>query len=527
MNEKTKAAQNEKASDTKYTVSNSLVSYYLLMMFGFFPIFLTEQYSHARTDKFWLYLALTSVLVISVGVCAAIRRSEARRLGQEYKVIAPLALPDILMLCFWGFAAISTVFSAHFSYALTGFAARDNGLILLTAYMLMYFVLTRNYSYKSYVVAVYLIVSSIVALLAVLNFYYIDPLGMLSGYDEATIADFGSTIGNKNFIAAFMCLFLPAAVMSFVVTGDRIMRFISAGAIVFAYTGLICADSTSDILGLIVILPVMAVFCARSFEYLRRYLLAMTVMFLSGKLLYLFALLIGDNNKGFEFIQEFLVYSPVMYAPIVLCGVMYLVMLLAGRSGEPRYPAKAVQLILGVLFAAGVVTAVGAFVFFSFIDTRTDLGDFEKLLRFSDAWGTHRGFMWRVSLEEYGRFDIFRMLFGAGPDTVYYVLEPHFAELADRFGDASTDCAHCEFINYMLTQGALGLLVYLGFMGSVIVRGIRTARKNPFVLIFICAVICYLAQSTVNLYNPIVTPTLFIFASLAEAMNRRESAVSQ
>ena len=72
-----------------------------------------------------------------------------------------------------------------------------------------------NYVKKDYVFIIYLVTSSIIALLTVLNFFYIDPLHMLEGYDEATIADFGSTLGNKNIIAAFMCIFLPAAVMFF------------------------------------------------------------------------------------------------------------------------------------------------------------------------------------------------------------------------------------------------------------------------------------------------------------------------
>ena len=516
------AKQNNASAGNKYTVSNSLVSYYLLIMFGFFPLFLTDRYAHARVDKYWLYMILTGILTVAVAVCALIERSEAKRVGERSYLILPFKSPDILMLCFWGFAAISTFCSAHFTDAVTGGAARNNGLLLLSAYMLTYFALTRYYRFKSYVIAVYLIVSSIVALLTVLNFYYIDPLGMLTGYDEATILDFGSTIGNKNIIAAFMCLFLPVAVMSFVISKEKYIRVISAFSIAFAYTGLICADSTSDIFGLVVIIPVMLILCARSYAYLRRYMLAMTIMFASGKLLHLISFALGDNNKGFEFMQEFLLHSPVMYAPIVIFGLLYILMTAFDGSLSGSYKPKAVQITLGVLFGAAAAAVIGLFIYYSAVDKDTDLGNFEKILRFSDAWGTHRGFMWRVSIEEYRKFNIFNLLLGSGPDTAYHVLTPHFEELLERFGDASTDCAHNEYINYLLTQGALGLAAYLGFMGAVIVRGVKAAKKNPLTLIFVSSVICYLAQATVNLYNPIVTPILFIFASLAEALSRQE-----
>lgn len=508
-----------------YAVSNTLVNYYLALMFGFFPLFLTDKYVHARTDKFWLFLILTGIMTAAVAVTAILRHYEDKRNGISAAFIKPISTTDIMMLCFFGFALISTVFSPYFTMALTGDGARNNGLILLLAYTLMYFAVTRHFVFKDYVWAVYLIISSVVAILAILNFFYIDPLGLLKGYEADVAKDFGSTIGNKNLIAAFTCLFLPVAIMLFVVTEKRFLRVLSGFAVAFAYTGLICADSSSDILGLLVILPVTAIFSARKLAYLRRYLLALTILFASGKLLCLFSTALQNNNKGFEFMQEFIVFSPLMYLPIAVCGALYLLTVLIGKRDDTRYPAKAVQIILIVLFTAGIITGIGLFVYYSVIDTRSDIGNMEKLLRFSDKWGTHRGFIWRASLEEYSRFDLFGLLFGSGPDTLYQVFSPHFSELLRRFGDSSTDCAHNEFINYLITQGALGLIAYLGLMLTAIVRGLKAARRDPLALVFIAAVIGYLAQSTVNLYTPITTPFLFIFVALTEAVSRRTESV--
>ena len=478
----------------KYAVKHSLVNYYLALMFSFFPLFLTEQYAHARLDKYFFYVIATAVFIISTGLCMYFSYGEEIRADHKAALLTPLSVTDICMLCFLGFAVISTLMTEHPNEALLGpnpfvsatIHSRNNGLLLIFLYTMMYFIITRNYVKKDYVFIIYLVTSSIIALLTVLNFFYIDPLHMLEGYDEATIADFGSTLGNKNIIAAFMCIFL----------------------------------STSDILGLLVILPVMAIFCARSFNYLKRYLLALTILFASGKVLWIFALIIGDHNKGFEFMQHFLIYDKLMFLPIAVCCLLYLLLMFFEKKLEARYPAKAVTITFTVLFVIGMIAALGAFIRFSFIDRETDIGSFKKLLRFDDYWGTHRGFMWRVSFEEFAKFKPLQILFGTGPDTAYYVLQPHFGELSSRFGDSSTDCAHNEFINYLLTQGVLGLAAYLGVMGSVIVRAIKTAKKDPTVLIFVCPVICYLAQSVVNLYNPIVTPFLFIFLSLTEATNR-------
>ena len=512
----------------KYAVKHSLVNYYLALMFSFFPLFLTEQYAHARLDKYYFYVIATVVFVISTGACMFFSYKDEHRAGNKAALLTPLSANDVCMLCFLGFAVISTLMTEHPNEALLGpnfftntaIHSRNNGLLLLLLYTMMYFVITRNHVKKDYVFIIFLVTSSFIALLTVLNFFYIDPFGLLDGYDKATVNDFGSTLGNKNIIAAFMCIFLPAAVMFFVISENKAVRIVAGISILFAYTGLLCADSTSDILGLLVILPVMAIFCARSFTYLKRYLLALTILFLSGKVLWLFAQIIGDHNKGFEFLQYFLIYSKLMFLPIAVCCLLYLLMMIFEKKIEAHYPAKALTITFTVLFFIGMITALAAFIYFSFIDRKTDIGNFKKLLRFDDYWGTHRGFMWRVSFEEFAKFKPMQLLFGTGPDTAYYVLQPHFGELSSRFGDSSTDCAHNEFINYLLTQGVLGLAAYLGVMGSVIVRSIKTAKSDPTVLIFICPVICYLAQSVVNLYNPIVTPFLFIFLSLAEATNR-------
>ena len=82
---KTDKADKEKS---KYTVSNSLVSYYLAIMFSFFPLFLTEQYSHARTDKFWFYVVLTVVLagVVTPAICKGIGWIFKRIFGKKEAV---------------------------------------------------------------------------------------------------------------------------------------------------------------------------------------------------------------------------------------------------------------------------------------------------------------------------------------------------------------------------------------------------------------------------------------------------------
>lgn len=510
----------EQISKPSYNVRNTLTNIYLTIMFTFFPLFLTEFYAHARTDKYWLFTGLTVTLFIVTAIVTMVYRSEYEKQGIKDQFFFPLTPTDICMLCFFGFAAISTAVSAYPVDSLTGDAGRNNGLFLLLLYLIAYFIVSRFLVFKEYVIAGYLVFSSLVAILTILNFYYIDPLGILDGYSADIAEDFGSTIGNKNTIASFMCLFLPVAVMMFVMAKKRYLKVLAGISIGFAYGGLICANSNSGYLGFAVILMVMLIFCARDFEKFRNYMLALTILFASGKLLRLFSLIMSDHSKKFEVIPQFLLYSPYLYIPIGFFLLIYLLMTLYKRPLSKKYPAKAMKSVFIALFVLSITGLFGAFLYFTNIDQTTDLGNLERLLRFNDSWGTHRGFMWINGWKEFSDFDILHKLFGSGPDTFYYVFEPHFPELLSRFGDSSTDCIHNEYLNYLITQGFMGLAAYLGLLGCGVFRAVKYSYKDPLTLVFISAVIGYAAQSVVNLYQPITTPTLFLFLAMSEGICR-------
>lgn len=514
-------AEEEKPKKSE-PLCTTILTYYLMIMFSFFTLFLTKKYANSRHDKFYFYLVLSGVLIVGAGIAYFISRSESKRIGQTLSpMIKPVSVTDGAILCFVVFAAVSTFSSAYFPETLLAEVGRNNGLLLLIVYAAVYFIVTRMFVYKDSIIAVYLVFSCIVAGLTVINFFYLDPLGLLKGYSAKVAEDFGSTIGNKNTIASYMAMFLPISMMTLAINKNRWMRIIAGVGIIFAYAGVISCNSGSVIMALCVALPVMAIFCARKYEYLKRYMLALALMFAGGKVLRLFSYIMNDKQKGFEFTQDFLLYNKLTYIPIVVFGLLALMMYLVQKKAEPHYPAKVVTIILVSLTGLVIVGFLGAILYFTLVDTQTKLGALERLLRFDDRWGTHRGFMWIRAVREYGKFSFFEVLFGKGTDMAYYVLEPHFSELLSKFGNTSTNSVHNEYLNYLVTQGALGLISYLAILGGVCVRSIRRAKENPIPLIFISAVVSYAVQAVVNISTPVTTPVFFLFISMAEALNRQ------
>lgn len=515
-----------------YSMCNSLTNYYLLLMFTFFELFLTNQYANARTDKYILFIVLTGALILSTAVILIIESLDKESPNINLAVEQPLlklSSTDVAFLAFFVCAVITTLLSDYKLDSLTGSAGRDNGLILIFLYTAMYFIVSRFYYFKNYVLVAFLVFGCIVSALAVLHFFYIDPLGIMTGYSESVIEDFGTTIGNKNTIASYMCLFLPFTIMMFVVQKNTTVRVLSAVAIAFAYCGLLVAGSNSGYLGFFAMLFFITLVCIRKPHLFREFMLSMCIMFSSGLLLRLFSFIVNDKSKGFEQIGETLVYSDVIYAVIAVCIAITLILLFIKdtvfvRNHWPKTTLSIIVLLFGV--AAFAVFAY-YFIYYTFVDTKSDIGSLSMILRFDDRWGTHRGFMWINGIKEYLDFDFMHILFGSGCDTFYNVFEPYFPELSRRFHNSSTNSVHSEYLNYLITQGALGLLSYLSIIITTICRALKTSKNNALSLIFLFPIIAYSAQAVVNIYQPITTPFLIIFIALSESLSRKSNSANK
>jgi hypothetical protein len=80
-------------------------------------------------------------------------------------------------------------------------------------------------------------------------------------------------------------------------------------------------------------------------------MLALAILFLSGKLLRLFSYIMGDKSKGFEFIQNFLLYSKKLYLPIILFALLFVLMQVFEQKLAPHYPKKTILTLLIILTA--------------------------------------------------------------------------------------------------------------------------------------------------------------------------------
>lgn len=515
----------------KYSTRHAVLSYYLVLMFTVFPLFATNAFFNIRHDKYYFFLALTGVVIIAEAVLIYFAYYGNKKDNSPEMTVSDggasnkFSFTDWAMIAFFVICVLSTVFSKHTSEALFGApSGRNNGLILIAFYVGIYFVITRCYYYMEYVFVALAAGSAVVYLLSVLNFCYIDPLGMYAQLDEKTIEDFTSTIGNKNLMSSFICVMLPVVITMSVHTKKTLFRIIYLVSAALGFMALMTADSDSGILGIGVFLIVMLIWYSRKISRLKKYFLCLTIMLASAKLLRL--LTANFRTKEIDEFQKLFVESNIGFVLIGIAAVITGVLYITDMKKPNLTLSKVVPIVLGSLFAAAVIAVLSAVVYFSCFDTETKLDGFMSILRFNERWGTHRGFMWIKSFEIFCDSSFLQKLFGTGPDTFYYAFSPYFGELM-KYGDSSTNAAHNEYLNYLITIGAAGLLAYLSVIGGAIARAVKKSFSNPLSIVCVSAVICYSVQAVVNIAQPITTPLFILFVALTEAVSRRNTGSTE
>ncbi|MBQ9673421.1 MAG: O-antigen ligase family protein [Ruminococcus sp.] len=487
-----------------------------VLMFSVFPFFLTDGFFNIRHDKLHIFYLFSGLLVAVTTVAFVFfdKRTEQERLRQRF-TLKDLSVTDWAFVAFALTAVVSTIFSKYRSDAFTGESGRNNGMVLIIFYITVYFLISKNYRENKIVPIIFCVASAGVALLAVLNQFYWDPLNIYAELSKGQYNKFLSTVGNRNILSGFLCLSFPLCFMLYIYAEKLWEKIVAVLCTAINFCGIICSNSDGSILGSAIFLVVALIFFAGRIKYLKRFLFLLAFVILFCKLVRIVSLTNDDYSMGFSTIQHFFVYGNTYLLPAGLCAIMYLL----EKFGD-KYTtsvAKKVRLAIIIFFSAVTLVLVFAVIYYSVIDTEVKLTGLKKYFRFDDSWGTHRGFMWIRSIYAFGNMNFFQKIFGTGPDTYKLVMDAmgYTAELK-KFKHETTDAAHNVYLNYLITVGLAGVGSYITLIVSSIKRAVKSAVADKFVIAFTAGVLCYSVQAVVNIDQPITTPLLILMLALVE-----------
>lgn len=133
---------------------------------------------------------------------------------------------DLLVLGFYFFIVLSTIFSINLQVSLIGFTGRYEGFFALTTYILIYYFAKYYFkNYKHFFTILFLLVA-IISIISILQFYSFTPIKLSKYYNTAT-----GTFGNPNFLGTFTSIFLPMFMALYLLKGQK--RYLLLASIVF------------------------------------------------------------------------------------------------------------------------------------------------------------------------------------------------------------------------------------------------------------------------------------------------------
>ncbi|MGN1051213.1 MAG: hypothetical protein ACI4QE_02815, partial [Acutalibacteraceae bacterium] len=437
------------AKNNKY---DFMVNAYLFLMFTLFPLFYTNNYSTIRHDKFYFFISSSTILFIAVTILYVWRLSKRNlREIKDIDISKIFSSTDIFFFCFTLISIISTLFAYDKTNALIGNNSRNNGLILLVAYFFVYIIISRCKNFKESILSVFSAITIIVSLLGILNFFYLDPLGMFENYSENFVTNFSSTIGNKNLLSSFCAVSIGINIPLFVNEKSKI-KYLYLTSSVINFICLLCADSLSGFVAFFVLEIIGVLFYIRNIKKLKRYILLFGIMMLFGYIFSLICSVPGIKIKCTDFLIKSFLFS---YLPRVFATVSFIfyaiLTIIHHKKSNFNFSKKSAYIYIAIVILIFLLI-ISAVVYFTFINTTVEIEGFLKYLRIDDKWGTHRGWIWKKGISIFSLSNPFRKLFGYGPDCFGCVMDSYGynSTMKVLYGEI-TNCAHNEYLNYLIT----------------------------------------------------------------------------
>ena len=432
----------------------------------------------------FLYAAVPAVLLAAVLAAAGIFFDGDRRKNSVRK-------SAILLLIISLWSLFSSFMSISPELSLTGSRGWKVGSIMTVVLILTTIIVSGNLQFHSYMLLPIMAVNIFINALAVIQSAGINVFGLQNGLIKEQYYVYMTTIGNSNSYSGYLCLLLPLFWGAFLSCKERATELLYGLFAAVGFMGLIMAESDSSYAGIGICLLFMLLFVFGSDDHAEQYLKRSSVLLVlyGGCLLFVrYFPMFEAKRAEFAGLSWKMLCSPVPEI-LISCGI--LLYLLAGRliqSKKERYLLIALEALIIVTICGFAVNLV---------------------MNFNDGWGNGRGEIWRISWEYFCKLPLRYKITGIGPEMVFQAFIAHLAETG-----SNVVTAHSDIMQVLLTQGIVGLVLYMSFWGylTALFFGKKLWKSNTAVFFFPLA--AYWGQSLFCTVYPITAAVFSFMAGL-------------
>ena len=513
----------------KSNVMELMARVFLLSMVSIFPLAMgAEKYgniTHFKNSVFYVLAALGLCSVIVAMIVKVITTP-----SDDFRVELPkFNLPDVAVLLYWGFLFLSALLSPYKEIAFNGQGVRNDGLIIQSFYVAVYFLISHLLKLRNFDLNAYCFGGTVVAGLVMCHFFGWDLLN--TGFSKPNWESgllFMGPMGNINLTSYFVTVALVLAAGVYVT--EQQLAFDKNGAVTLSCFALMLwaelnlnTDAGIVALGVVLLaaLPLMLISLRRLGRYLAVLSVASGVIAFNRLVVKTWVLKETFGGKGIL----------LLIAAVVLAGLAAFIGcdFAAGWVGVIKDRLEGVlsrRVLLIASLTVDGLAVIGLFVA-SFFAARSQksgvLYEFGQMIyhgNFIDKFGHNRMFTWKRTVSLIGK----KPIFGNGPDTFCTVFNNAYGEESKKFfGGRNLDKAHNEYLQLLICSGFTGLGAFLAFIGSLIVNAYRRATDNPLLVCCGAAVIAYAVHAFFGYSLPINTPLMWVLLGLTGAAVRVET----
>ena len=496
-------------------VLNFLLQYllegYIFVISVVIPLYMgRRKYAQIAYDKFQVFKKAAWCLVIAFAVIQIIRLILNRR---SFRLRIPrLSLTDVFALVYGVTLVVSYICASNRQEALYGAVSWYSGFFTQAVLLIIYWIYSRYFRWHKRVLLYLYAGSAAVILLGILNRFYlclIDP--------ENYVSTFISTIGNINWLAAYLSVTVPIGIGAYI-SGilPQICRIPVLLWILAAVTSVFTNGSNSLYPAFLVCLALMLLFGLENKDRMKKVLDCVLMIGISLSLLSLAQMIMEPTafNKiiGDEFNIVYLFTRIHAGGVIILLSCLGLVLL--GKKEIPSRISKLSDRILTVLITAGLIVIIGF-----------PLIQITGWISIPDSLGHNRGLLWRLSRYVFDELPLYRKLIGIGPDNYgnYTMNDWNFMkQLLEVYPGMRVTSAHSEPLTMLINLGICGVTGYLGMIFTSVYRLLAASGETQRTLRIpvILALAVYHVDMLFSFHLFIALPFVFLLLAFAEQLMR-------
>lgn len=503
---------------------------YLMIMLGIFPLYYRNGYFDIGESKYLFFRTVTfGVLAALIAVLPLNFLAGEKKVWKRPK----LSVTDWAVLAYGIAATVSWCFSPFRADAWLGSVGWHMGLLSQFLFIAIYFVVSRFGTEQKEPLWAMGIGGGLTFLIAYLQRFGIDPLGLYKEIPDYGRISFLGTIGNANWYSSYICVVLPVMMGVYMAVPwkktalERWERVLSGVFIFLGFCGAVTQNSDSVYAGLGLAFLFLLWFALENLELWKRFVEIGLTAVAAARATGILQTVFPERMPELGTLSLAITKGKIGWLFLLFLIIIYAVTCLAEKKMNQIQKDKLNVLVrwFRILLYGLLVVGILALLAVVYLASTGRISvSSEGYLVFNERWGTGRGWIWMYCTGVFLEYPAAMKLFGCGPDALaFYSIAHHAEELQARWGDNLLTNAHNEWLTALLNYGIVGAVTYISVFITVLVRLVKNRKHRSVLIAAGASILAYMGHNFFCFQQAVCTPLIFIVIGTAEYLMRKAS----